>query len=135
MTPSLPRAFVVLMANEPRCYPEVMGAAAQPPRSYLRIVLVEPAETDDALIHLTPDLVVCSIFRPAVRDRCPTWIVLYQDGANMALRYHARRHRMLQGVTFDYLLSIIDAMSRDLPAMPPQQAAGAPGVASAQPLS
>ncbi|MDQ3855611.1 MAG: hypothetical protein M3281_04365, partial [Chloroflexota bacterium] len=73
------------MANEPRCYREVVAATLGALRPGAEVISVEPTDIDAELARLDPHLVVCSRLTEAVETRAGAWVLLYPDGDNSAV--------------------------------------------------
>jgi hypothetical protein len=66
----------ILVANEPRCYREVIAAAVHELRPHAEVITVEPADLDRAVVYRQPHLVVCSRLTEVVETHSPVWVVL-----------------------------------------------------------
>jgi hypothetical protein len=98
----------VLIANEPPIYREVLSATLRELRPQIEVVTVEPSEVDHATVHLSPNLVVCSMLTETVETRSSAWIVLYPEGAAWALISVDGERRAVDGADFYLLLAIVD---------------------------
>jgi len=107
----------ILVGNEPYSYRHVHAETLRVQRPDAEVLLVEPAELDGAIHGLSPHLVFCSVLSEVVRTRPLAWVLLYPDGANLAVVSIAGEQRVIQGVGFDDLLAIVDEISRRI--MPP----------------
>jgi hypothetical protein len=51
----------------------------------MEVIAVEPDKLDAEIRRRQPDVALCSHLSPAVESSVPTWVLLYPDGANMAV--------------------------------------------------
>ena len=102
-------APLVLIANEPRAYREVLAAALPELRPGLRVERADPADLDAAVARLRPALVVCSRLTEAVRSSAPSWIVLYPGGENRADARVGGAERTVAHPALDDVLALVDA--------------------------
>jgi hypothetical protein len=102
----------ILVGNEPFSYREVHAEAFRLLRPDAEVVRVEPDELDAAVARLSPHLVVCSTMSEVVQTRPLSWILLYPDGANLAVVSIAGVQRTIPKVVFDDLLDAIDETTR-----------------------
>jgi hypothetical protein len=65
------------MANEPRSYRETIAEAFRALRPGMEVITVEPADLDDSVRRLAPDVVICSEATDTVRENVPIWVELY----------------------------------------------------------
>lgn len=79
------RDMVVVVANEPRMYRQVVAAALPRLRPGMRVVEVEPDDLDREIVALEPNLVICSRLTEAVETRAPAWILLYPEAERRAV--------------------------------------------------
>ena len=77
----------VLLANEPRSYRDAMATALRVLRPRARVRAVEPDQLDGEVARHHPELVVCSELTPTVRAEALAWVLLYPDGARLAIRH------------------------------------------------
>jgi len=75
---------LVFIANEPRAYRETIATALGLLRPEAQVVVIEPEALETAIVRQAPDVAFCSQLSPAVTT-VPTWVLLYPDGANMAV--------------------------------------------------
>jgi hypothetical protein len=78
-------APLVLVANEPRAYRETIALALTALRPGADVIAIEPDELDAEVKRQQPDVAVCSQLSPIVEESVPRWVLLYPDGANMAM--------------------------------------------------
>jgi len=76
---------LVFVANEPRVYRETIAIALSALRPEAEIVTVEPDNLDAEVQRRHPDVALCSQLSPAVEESVATWVLLYPEGANMAV--------------------------------------------------
>lgn len=100
--------FHVLVVNELRYYREVITNVVLVLRPDIEVRTAEPELLDHELIHLDPDLVVCSRATPTIRTRCPAWVELYPDGEPLAVVCIGGQSSTVHDIELDGLLSIID---------------------------
>ena len=114
--------MIVLVANEPRVYCQVISDALATLRPLVEVACAEPEELDEAVARLEPHLVICSRAaheEAAVwRSGCLLcWIVLYPDGEDRAEIWTcgggadgegAAAGRHLVGAEVGDLLSVVD---------------------------
>jgi len=97
----------VLVANDPRCYREVMAAILQEMRPKLEVVLADPDDLRGAVERIAPDLLLCS--RPdLVVEKVPSWAVLYPDGHGSAVVNIAGDSFVLESADFEDVLALVD---------------------------
>ncbi len=96
------------MANDPRSYREVMAITIQNLRPEIEVWASEPADLEQEIVRLDPDLVVCSQTPVMAHSSLPTCIVMYPDGENRAEIVTAGQCVNIPGVEFADLLTIID---------------------------
>jgi hypothetical protein len=77
-------AVRVLVANEPPVYREVIAGALRKLRPAADVVVTEPKDLDAAFAHYQPHLVICTVLTQLVRDRGPSWLLLYPNGEGRA---------------------------------------------------
>jgi hypothetical protein len=78
-------AACILVANEPRTYREALTLAVQAERPALDVRAVDPSDLEREVTRCRPALVVCSELSPAVEQRSALWILLYPEGARLAV--------------------------------------------------
>lgn len=98
----------ILVANEPRSYREVIGAAVQALRPHIEVVLSTPDTLERDLARLAPQLVICSALTASIWSRSVTWIVLYPEGTSQAVININGQSTTLDDLEFDHLLRIVD---------------------------
>ena len=76
---------LVLVANEPRAYRETIALALRELRPEAEVLAVEPETLDAEVVRRRPDLAVCSRLSEVVETRVPAWVLLYPEGANLAV--------------------------------------------------
>jgi hypothetical protein len=77
----------VLLANEPRAYRDTLAVALRLLRPTDTIIVAEPDTLDRTVLRHRPHVVVCSELTSLVESQVPTWVVLYPDGSETALRH------------------------------------------------
>jgi hypothetical protein len=102
MTPAL-----VLVANEPRAYRETIAMALRSLRPEADIVVVEPDALEAEVERRNPDVALCSHLSQTVEGLVPTWVLLYPDGANMAMLGANGQRSTARDLTLDDLAQVI----------------------------
>ena len=100
--------FSVLVANELRYYREVIATAVLMLRPDIEVITAEPELLDHELIHLRPNLVVCSRLTPTIQTRCCCWVELYPDGEPLAVVCLNGQASTVNDIEFDGLVFIIN---------------------------
>jgi hypothetical protein len=106
--PVFVESMLILVANEPQSYREVISASLQHLRSHHRIVMVDPSALDREVIRQNPELVVCSTLSSAVQTYPLTWILLYPEGKSEAVISMADHMMTFTDLELTNLLSVID---------------------------
>ena len=97
----------MLVANDPRCYREVMAAILQEMRPKLEVVLGDPDDLVASVKRTVPDLLLCS--RPdTVVETVPSWAILYPDGHGSAVVNIAGDSFVLESADFEDVLDLAD---------------------------
>jgi hypothetical protein len=102
VTPTL-----VLVANEPRVYRETIALALSALHPEAEVIAVEPSELDDEIERRQPDLALCIQLSRVVEAAVPTWILLYPEGANMAVVSIGGECSTTGGLALDELAAFI----------------------------
>ena len=102
------RTMLVLAANEPRSYRELVVATLRELRPDLRAVAVAPEELDREIARLRPDLVVCSRLTGTARTLPLSWVLLYPDGASGAVTSVSGEQEERAGMDIDAFLAVVD---------------------------
>ena len=98
----------ILIANDPRAYREVIGAAFQALRPHLDVTIADPADLDSEIARLDPHLVLCSQVTEAMQNVPLSCVMLYPDGEVRAEIYIGGQRIAVADMEFDRLLSIAD---------------------------
>jgi hypothetical protein len=99
----------ILVANEPRSYREVIGAALQALKPNVEVLTIGPEELDREVKRSVPDLVLCSRLSPTVEDGVPAWVELYPNGDPLvAMSIDGLRMTAIDDIGLDNLLWIVD---------------------------
>ncbi len=101
----------VLVANEPRCYRDVVAATLGVLRPGAEVTAVEPIDIDAELSRLRPHLVVCSRLTEAVEARAGAWVLLYPEGENRAVVSVDGQRTTQPNIRFDDLLRTVDRVA------------------------
>jgi DNA-binding IclR family transcriptional regulator len=99
----------VLVANEPPTYRDLLASELPRLRPRLTVLLVDPADLDEALAQMRPRLVICSELTDSVRQHGIASIVLYPEGRNQAILDIAGAHQVLPNPAVSDLLAAVDA--------------------------
>lgn len=102
----------ILVANEPLAYREVISCVFRELRPRLEVVAAEPKNLNREFTRLAPHLVVCSKLTALVEHEAPAWVKLYPEHGSQAIVQLAGEKRVLDGMDFDTLLSILDEAQR-----------------------
>lgn len=105
---SSPDSLRILIAHELLYYSEVIANAIRMLRPNLVMITREPEVLDHEISVFGPDLVVCSLATPTVRDRCFAWVELYPGHeAHSVVSIEGKREEYAE-MEFPDLLSIVD---------------------------
>lgn len=77
---------LVLLANEPGTYRSLLATELPFLRPNLRVLEVNPADLDSAVIHHRPAVVICSRVLETVSDIEFAILVLYPEGEDTLIR-------------------------------------------------
>lgn len=102
---------VIVLANEPRSYREVIAAAIQSLRPHLEVLVVEPESLDSVVTSLSPDLLICSTLTETLRREARAWVELYPGGEQLATVSLGGTIYTSEGLELEQLLSVVDAAS------------------------
>jgi hypothetical protein len=102
-------ALRVLVANEPRSYREAHAFAIRALRPSVEVVIGDAC--DDSGLELADHLVLCSTLTDAIRDRALGWLLVYPDEADLAVSCVSGRWRLIQRVSLDDVLAVVDEAS------------------------
>lgn len=106
------RRILVLMANEPHSYRQVISAALQALEPDIEMIAAEPEALDREVERLAPDLVICSQATENVRNADLSWIDLYPGGSNHAVINVRGRRRRVPEPTLADIFAVIDEVRR-----------------------
>ena len=98
---------LVLVANEPRAYRETIALALSALRPRAEVVAVEPDDLDAEIARRHPDVAVCSELSPMIETSVPIWVLLYPEGANMAVVSVGGEQSTTGGLALDDLAAVI----------------------------
>ncbi len=112
--PQPPTRFLV--GNAPRAYREALGFALRARRPDIDVVIVDPKAVDAAVVSLYPVFVVCSALTEVIETRVPAWVLLYPDGARLAVSSVAGERTQTSNLDFDALLTLADRAEYPAPA-------------------
>ena len=99
----------ILVANEPLVYRDVLSSELPRLRPGLTVLLVDPADLDDAVAWLRPQLVLCSELTDAVRQFATTSIVLDPSDTHRAILTVEGQQQVLLNPRLTDLLTAVDA--------------------------
>jgi hypothetical protein len=100
--------FRVSVINELRSYREVISSAVRMFRPNIEVITREPELSDEELIRLKADLVICSIATPAIRAHCSAWVELYPGSEPVAVACIDGHRSTINEPELDDFLTIID---------------------------
>jgi hypothetical protein len=109
---SSPDSLRILIAHELLYYSEVIANAIRMLRPNLVMITREPEVLDHEISVFGPDLVVCSLATPTIRDRCFAWVELYPGHEALAVVCINGQVSTVNDFELDDLLSIIDRQRR-----------------------
>jgi len=75
----------ILVANEPQTYREALTLAMRLERPALDVRAVDPVDLDREVARCHPALVVCSALSSTIEQQSGTWVLLYPEGARLAV--------------------------------------------------
>ena len=99
---------LVLLANEPGTYRSLLATELPLLRPHLRVVEVNPADLDLAVIYHRPAVVICSRELEKARDTEFVILVLYPNGADKFIRPVDGTHQEMESPRLSDLLSALD---------------------------
>ena len=99
---------LVLLANEPGTYRSLLATELPRLRPNLRVVEVNPADLDLAVIYHRPAVVICSRELEKVRGTEFVILVLYPNGADKLIRPVNGTHQEMESPRLSDLLSALD---------------------------
>ena len=100
--------WCILLANEPRCYREVIAAALRQQRPHWSITDVEPDELPTHLGRCAREFVIASRLSEPARQQTVGWLLLYPDFEDRATIGFAGQETTVAGLDFDGLLAVLD---------------------------
>ena len=106
------RRTLMLIANQPRSYRQVISAALQALEPDIEVITTEPEVLEREVERLAPDLVICSQATETVRNADLSWIDLYPGGSNHAVIGVRGRRRRVSEPTLDDIFAVIDEVRR-----------------------
>jgi hypothetical protein len=106
----------ILVANEPLVYRDVLGSQLPLLRPGLTVLVVDPADLDDAVARLRPRLVICSELTETVRQFATAAFVLDPLGTNRAVLTVGGQHQVLLNPRLADLLAAVDTAVGHAPA-------------------
>ncbi len=107
--------FRVLVINEPRYYREVISSAVRMFRPNIEVITSEPEQlSDEGLIRLKPDLVICSsAIPPTIRAHCFAWVEIYPRGEPVAVACIDGHPSTINEPELDDFVTIIDQVANE----------------------
>jgi hypothetical protein len=99
----------ILVANEPSTYRDVLGSQLPRLRPNLTVLLVDPADLDDALAEMRPQLVICSELTDSIRQHATAALVLDPRDPNRAILDVDGQQQVLLNPRLTDLLAAVDA--------------------------
>jgi hypothetical protein len=100
--------WCILLANEPRCYREVIAAALRRQRPHWAITDVEPEELPAHLGRCAREFVIASRLSEPERQRACGWLLLYPDFEDRATIGVAGHETTVEGLDLDALLAVLE---------------------------
>ena len=100
--------WCVLLANEPRCYREVIAAVLRRQRPHWAITDVAPDELAAHLGRCALPFVVASRLDEHARRAAFGWVLLYPDFEDRATIGLAGQETAVEGLDLDGLLAVLD---------------------------
>lgn len=104
-----PRPIHVLVANEPRAYREVLGAAVGGLRPGVSVTVAEPDQLDDQIARLAPQVVVSSRAPAGDLRAVARLVMLYPEGRSGATIDVDGVRSTVADLELDALIALIDA--------------------------
>lgn len=98
----------IVVGIEPRSYREAIATTVQDVRPHAEVVAVEPVALEQMVACHLPHLVVCSRLSEVVETRPLAWILLYPDGASVAVVSLAGQKATVPDLDFAGLLEVVD---------------------------
>jgi hypothetical protein len=98
----------ILVANEPLVYRDVLGSQLPRLRPGLTVLLVDPAELDEAVAQLRPRLVICSEVTDRIRQFATASLVLAPQSPDRAVLTVDGQHQVLLNPRLADLLAAVD---------------------------
>src|SRR5919107_5074637 len=99
----------ILVANEPAVYRDVLSSELPRLRPGLTVLLVDPADLDEALAQLRPRLVICNAVTDSIRQFATAALVLDPDGTHRAVLDVEGQQTVLLNPQLTDLLAAVDA--------------------------
>jgi len=98
----------VILSNDPRAYREALFIALRRLRPKIDLLPVDPGLLVQEIDRHAPDLVILSTTDLITDDVPWSWILLYPDGARLAIIHTKARQQQRGSLGLDDLLRIID---------------------------
>lgn len=102
----------IIVANDPRCYREVIAAAFSGARPEIELIMLESHELDEAIVRFQPDFVVCSRVSEILETRSAAWVLLYPDGQSLVIINVGGRRTETTDLDLDGLLLAVEHVER-----------------------
>jgi len=99
----------ILVANAPRLYRDLLGSELPRLRPSLTVLLVDPADLDDTVAQMRPQLVICSELTDSVRKHAIASLVLDPQSTNRAVLTVDGQQQVLLNPRLTDLLAAVDA--------------------------
>ena len=99
----------ILVANEPLIYRDVLSSELPRLRPGLTVLLVDPADLDEALAQLRPRLVICNEVTDSIRQFAAAALVLDPHGTHRAILAVEGQQQVLLNPRLTDLLAAVDA--------------------------
>jgi hypothetical protein len=103
-----------LVMCELRYYREVISSAVRMFRPNIEVISREPQElSDEGLIRLKPDLVICTSATPPIRAHCPAWVEMYPRGEPVAVACIDGHPSTINEPELEDFVAIIDQVANE----------------------
>lgn len=97
----------IVLANDPQAYRDALTFAFTTCCPEGTVVAVTPTALDVAIATHHPDVVICSTLTEIVETRVPVWVLLYPDGARLAVTSVRGIRTTSPDVALDDLVALI----------------------------
>lgn len=98
----------VLMANELTSYRQTIALALREMRPDIEVIEADSDALNQQVLHLSPDLVICSRATSLVRASVPNWIELHPDHQPFSTVCIAGERKTVDDLQLSDLLALVD---------------------------